>query len=132
MTCTVQKDTSQQNSNPLTQQINESSTNRICTINIGSTHVSFLIDTGANHTLLSGEKIPTISKGNNHNLKQLSGRILRQADRTPNKNSQEIGCRDSDRPVVVQHEVIVAKISDEGIIFYDFLANKGCKIDVGK
>ena len=99
---------------------------------IGNTSISFLVDTGASCTLLSEGKYQAISREEKLNLKKLSGRMLRQADGTPLSTMGKLDAQIRIGSVVVQHEVIVAKISDEGIIGYDFLAKHGCKIDVGK
>jgi predicted aspartyl protease len=122
-------DSSQQDGHNLTQQLDQDSTNGICTINrvnhsmtvdglIGSTPISFLIDTGASCTLLSEEKFRAISEGNNHILQKLSGRTLRQADGTPLSTAGKLNVEIQIGPVVVHQEVIIAKISDEGIIGY--------------
>ena len=143
MTCTVQRDSSQQNGNNLTKQVNEKCTEGVCTINrvkhsmtvdglIKGTPISFLVDSGVSCTLLSEEKFKAITQENSHNLKKSSGRILRQANETPISTTGKLEMEIQMGPVVVQQEVLVAKIPEEGILGCDFLANHGCMIDMGK
>ena len=143
MTCTVQRDSSQQNGNNLTKQVNEKCTEGVCTINrvkhsmtvdglIKGTPISFLVDSGVSCTLLSEEKFKAITQENSHNLKKSSGRILRQANGTPISTTGKLEMEIQMGPVVVQQEVIVSKIPEEGILGCDFLANHGCMIDMGK
>jgi len=99
---------------------------------VGGTPIQFLVDTGASCTLISETAYRKICSGEEGNLRKLSDRKLRLADGTPLHTRGILNMEIQLGPVAVNHEVIVANVSDEGIIGYDFLLTHGCKIDVSK
>ncbi len=88
---------------------------------IGKTELSFLVDTGASCTIVSEDifrelkKLPEAGEGFNESrkLQAADGSFLKVLGKL--KLPVKLG------KVVVQHEVIDAKITDSGILGYDFL-----------
>jgi len=99
---------------------------------IGGTNVNFLVDTGASCTLISETVYNRLRKAEKFQLGELTDRKFQLADGTPLSTQGKLNVEIQLGPVVVKHEIIVASISDEGIIGYDFLKIHGCKIDIGK
>lgn len=97
---------------------------------IAGTQVNFLVDTGASCTLISEKIFKKLSKSAKFQLGVLADRKFQQADGTPLRVLGKLNVKIQLGTVVVQHEVIVASISDEGIIGYDFLKKHSCHIDI--
>ena len=94
--------------------------------------IQFLVDTGASCTIISENSYMLIRDLVGSRLRKLTGKMLQLADGQPLDTLGTLMVDIRLGPVVVKHNVLVAKISDEGIIGYDFLYTHGCTIDVGQ
>jgi predicted aspartyl protease len=99
---------------------------------IGETNVNFLVDTGASCSLISNTVYRKINAAEDQQLGKLTDRKFQLADGRPLAAQGKLKVNIQLGPVVVTHEIIVANISDEGIIGYDFLKAHECRIDIGK
>ena len=98
---------------------------------VGSVPVQFLIDTGAACTLISERKFNEVLRANPELAKSLKNRALKMADGTPLHAKGTMNADITIGPIQVQHEIVGARINDEGIIGYDFLKAHRCAINVG-
>ena len=98
---------------------------------VGSVPVQFLIDTGAACTLISERKFNEVLRANPELAKSLKNRALKMADGTPLHAKGMVNADITIGPIQVQHEIVGARINDEGIIGYDFLKAHRCAINVG-
>ena len=94
--------------------------------------IKFLVDTGASCTIISVNSYMLIKDLVGSQLRELTGKMLQLADGQPLDALGTLMVDIQLGPVVVKHNVLIAKISDEGIIGYDFLHTHGCTIDAGQ
>lgn len=119
----------------LTEEIGVCSINRFerrmtVTGKIGVTKVNFLVDTGARCTIISEKMYRELCRDENYQLGVLTGRKLQLADGAPMPVLGLLNGLVQLGSVAVMHEIVVAGISEEGIIGYDFLKIHGCIIDI--
>jgi predicted aspartyl protease len=97
---------------------------------IGDTSIEFLVDTGASCTLISEEIYDKLLQDGNCKPKKIS-KSLKMADGTPLPVRGKLEADIKMGDVEVTHEVIGAKINDQGILGYDFMKLHNCLVDVG-
>lgn len=93
--------------------------------------INFVVDSRVTCTLISEDKIKQIIGSDVNHTEKLSGRTIRLADGRPLQAEGRLMLEIRLGPVMVEHEAIVARISDEGVIGYDFLLAHGCAMDIG-